>query len=242
MREKTLCLIHTKQLPILEQLHLEESLLREDARNWCLINEGSPPAIVMGISGKKERLVDADKLAKAPIPLIKRFSGGGTVIVDEDTLFITFLFQKEAHPFPAYPEPILRWSAEIYRPAFNLEHFQLRENDYVLGNHKCGGNAQYIKKDRWLHHTSFLWDFKQERMDYLLHPPKAPSYREGRSHGDFLCRLSDHLPNKNHFLSRLKDELSTRYRLEEFSLDSIPPLLPGSSRRTTLLLSHPSFY
>lgn len=38
--------------PILQQLQLEERLLRTTSLNWCLINQGtSPPAIVMGISG-----------------------------------------------------------------------------------------------------------------------------------------------------------------------------------------------
>ena len=39
-----LYLIHKKQLPILEQLFLEEALLRADTRNFCLINEGTAPA------------------------------------------------------------------------------------------------------------------------------------------------------------------------------------------------------
>jgi hypothetical protein len=45
--------------------------------------------------------------------------------------------------------------------------FALRENDYVLGAHKIGGNAQSISKNRWVHHTSFLWDFESTRMEYL---------------------------------------------------------------------------
>ena len=45
--------------------------------------------------------------------------------------------------------------------------FSLRENDYVLGAHKIGGNAQSIVKGRWVHHTSFLWDFDPAKMRYL---------------------------------------------------------------------------
>ena len=45
-------LLRLRGFPILEQLQLEERLLRTTQRNWCLINQGtSPPAIVMGISG-----------------------------------------------------------------------------------------------------------------------------------------------------------------------------------------------
>ena len=39
-------------MPILQQLRLEEALLRADAGNWFLLNDGTPePAVVMGISG-----------------------------------------------------------------------------------------------------------------------------------------------------------------------------------------------
>ena len=37
--------------------------------------------------------------------------------------------------------------------------------------------VQAITKGRWLHHTSFLWDFQDERMRLLKHPGKAPEYR-----------------------------------------------------------------
>jgi len=204
-------LIRLKNHSIQEQLDLEESLLRNSQENWCIINEGTSPAIVMGISGKQEELVCPIELAKSPIPVLKRFSGGGTVIVDEDTLFVTFICQKEIHPFPAYPEPIMRWTEEVYKDAFNHPGFSLRENDYVIFDRKCGGNAQYIKKHRWLHHTSFLWDFKEERMRYLSHPKKTPPYREGRSHLDFLCKLKDTFSSKEEFIQGIIRSLETRF-------------------------------
>lgn len=227
---KSLHLLHVKNLPVFEQLQLEETLLRHDERNWCLINEGTAPAIVMGISGKPELLINREKLSHAPLPLIKRFSGGGTVVVDENTLFVTFIFQKTSHTFPSYPERIMRWSEEIYKEVFPGNHFALRENDYVIGEHKCGGNAQYIKKERWLHHTSFLWNFEAEKMDYLLHPPKSPQYRAGRKHTDFLCTLSEHFSEKKEFTTSLKSALATRYDLHMVSLESIPESNPATTR------------
>src|SRR5262249_25845798 len=155
---------------------------------------------VMGISGKMEELVDCAKADENGIPLIKRFSGGGTVVVDENTLFITFICQKQAHPFPAYPEPIMKWTEQIYVQALKHPHIRLRENDFVLGDRKFGGNAQYIKKDRWLHHTSLLWDYDPDKMSVLLHPKKAPPYRAGRRHEGFLCRLSDHFTDKQEWI------------------------------------------
>src|SRR5204862_7928721 len=100
---------------------------------------------------------------------------------------------KETHPF-SFPEPIMRWNGELFESAFKLPGFCLRENDYVIGDQKCGGNAQYIRKERFLHHTSFLWDFCHNKMDLLQNPKKTPPNRLGRAHDDFLCRMKDFFP------------------------------------------------
>ena len=211
-------LLHLQNRPIAEQLFLEEQLLREDHRNFCLINVGSPPAIVMGISGKAEALIHLDQLPKS-IPILRRFSGGGTVIVDENTVFITFICNKADHPFPAYPEPILRWAESMIAPS--IQGLQLRENDFVIGKRKCGGNALYIKKDRWLVHTSFLWNYDPSRMNLLKHPAKTPPYREGRSHEEFVCRLSDHLENQEKWIEGLKSHLRKEHEANEIGLEDL---------------------
>jgi lipoate---protein ligase len=229
-------LLRLKSYPIFDQLLLEEKLLRSDSGNWCLINEGSTPAIVMGISGKKEEWVDCAKAAENKIPLIKRFSGGGTVFVDEDTLFITFICQKQLHDFPAYPEPILRWTEQIYVQVFQHPGFCLRENDYVIKDQKCGGNAQYIKKDRWLHHTSFLWNFTPEKMKYLFHPKKTPSYRAGRSHEEFLCRLSEYFVDKEELIERVVKEIGKRFPIKVISLKDALLIATDSTRYSTSLI------
>lgn len=46
-------LLRLSQYPILEQLRLEQALLRVDRGSWLLVNDGTPdPAIVMGVSGQ----------------------------------------------------------------------------------------------------------------------------------------------------------------------------------------------
>jgi lipoate-protein ligase A len=229
----TLHLLHLKNCSILTQLQIEEALLRLDERNFCLINEGSSPAIVLGISGKVSELVDQEKLRRTPLPLIKRFSGGGTVVVDENTLFLSFICQKSLCPFPCYPEPLLRWTAELYQEAFAIADFHLRENDYAIGERKCGGNAQYLRKERFVHHTTFLWGFAAERMELLLHPKKTPAYRSGRNHEEFLCKLRDHAPSQDVLIEGVKRVLGKRYRVEEARLEELLPLLELPHRRAT---------
>lgn len=204
-------------VPIFEQLQLEEALLRTDSRNICLVNKGSPRAIVMGISGQPEKLLHLEAVARDQIPVIKRFSGGGTVIVDEETLFISFLFNKEAVDIPPFPEPLLRWSAELYRESWRIPGFALQAQDYTIGSKKCGGNAQYIRMGRWLHHSSFLWDYQKANMDYLKLPPKRPEYRGNRPHDDFLCRLKETSPSPKTLIDQLQAELVKRFYMKKLT-------------------------
>lgn len=221
-------------MPIFEQLQLEEALLRADDRSFLIVNLGSPRSIVMGISGQPQQLLDLKTVREKNIPVIKRFSGGGTVIVDENTLFISFIMAKEHLDLAPYPEPILRWSAGLYASAWNIPGFQLRENDYCIENKKCGGNAQYMRKDRWIHHTSFLWDYKQENMDALLLPPKRPLYRKDRTHDEFLCRLNAYGQDPKTRIEQLKNELVKQFYIREFDWKNLEE---KPHRQSTVILS-----
>jgi lipoate-protein ligase A len=224
----------SKETSIYEQLLIEEALLRYDDRNFCIVSEGSKESIVMGISGKIDELVDKERAKEFNLPILRRFSGGGTVVVDDNTLFVTFIFQKSAHSFAPFPEKIMQWTEKIYAPIFSPHPFSLKENDYVLGEKKFGGNAQYIKKERFLHHTSFLWDFSEERMRALLHPKKTPSYRQQRSHSDFLCKLKEIFPSKSTLFEKLQNELSQHFTLEIIEQSSL--CLPADGRVSTQIL------
>lgn len=209
----TINLLELHNVPILEQLQMEEALLRTNEENWCIINTNAPKSIVMGISADPKEVVNLDLLAKKPIPLIRRFSGGGTVVVDENTIFVSFIFQKDVHDFSPFPKTILQWTGEFYKKALQIPSFAVRDNDYALLDKKIGGNAQYIRKNRWLHHTTFLWDYALENMNYLLHPPTEPTYRKSRPHHDFLTTLKP-LISKEGFLSKITVELEALFSIK----------------------------
>jgi len=82
--------------------------------------------------------------------------------------------------------------------------FDLRDNDYVWGQRKFGGNAQRMSSTRWLQHTSFLWDYDAAKLgSYLPLPEKQPAYRQQRTHAEFLCRLRDCFPSSS--IERMTD-------------------------------------
>ena len=207
-----------RRLCIYSQLRLEEALLRSDARSWCLLNAGGggggplcaalgapavapPRAVVMGISGLSASLLHEPAVRASRTPVIRRFSGGGTVLVDGGTLLVSLIAGADAVPEARHPREIMAWSAAaVYAPALaavlraDAPAFALREHDYALGARKFGGNAQSLSRGRWVHHSSLLWDVDARAMAELLRlPERRPEYRAARAHADFLTPLSDHV-------------------------------------------------
>ncbi|XP_042031899.1 uncharacterized protein LOC121778596 isoform X2 [Salvia splendens] len=184
-------LLRVKGMPILQQLHLEERLLRTSSQNWCIINDGTTrPTIVMGVSGKAKELLETDAVLRDEIPVIRRFTGGGTVIVDQGTIFVTFICNKDAiSGLQSYPRPIMSWSSLIYKNMFQgIGEFSLRENDYVIGNHKFGGNAQSITKNR--------------------------------NHAEFICRLKEYM-SRSDFIDGTMDSVASHFALRSLDADDI---------------------
>lgn len=206
------------RMPIYEQLLIEELLLRTTRDNVLLINHGMPsPAIVLGFSGKIKELVNIDLVARDNVQMIRRYTGGGTVICDENTVFVSFIMNTSDADTKPYPRDIMEWSGNIYRNVFaryGAHDFAVRENDYVFGDAKFGGNAQTITKDRWVHHTSFLHDYDSDLMNYLAIPRKQPEYRSNRDHTSFLTKMKDRIPSVDRFIQDLELEMSKVYALE----------------------------
>ncbi len=189
---------------------------------------------MVGFSGKINELVHVDKAKMDDVPVIRRYTGGGTVIVDSSTAFASFVMNANDADTKPYPREIMTWSADIYNPVFNDKKqnsggdgnilFSLKENDYVFyDDKKIGGNAQTLIKDRWVHHTSFLWDFDPSNMGYLQMPLKRPEYRRGRPHTDFLCTIKEHsnLKSIDEFSDRVVESLSAQYDVTEIPYDTM---------------------
>jgi lipoate-protein ligase A len=246
--------LRLEQVPLLQQLRIEEALFRTDNRNWCVLNRGSsPPTVVMGISGQVQALVDCEAARRRAVPVLRRYSGGGTVVTDSDTVLVSFICSRDAVPErPAYPRELVTWSERFYNPVFDriltssskeATPFSLRENDYCLGDLKFGGNAQSISAQRWVHHTSFLWSFTAANLSLLTLPAKRPAYRQDRPHEAFLTPLKAHVPGGQGMVSSagaalLHSAVEARLRevfddVEAASLDEAEAAVARSTERQT---------
>ncbi|MEI6242675.1 MAG: lipoate--protein ligase family protein [Chlamydiota bacterium] len=213
-----LFLVRTEGLGLEEWLSLEEGLLRGENQNFCLWNQGTPLSLVLGRSLSVRDWINLEKLKHHPIPVFRRLSSGGAVVVDENTIFVSFIFSKRE--FSSCPSTVFQWTEDLYKKSWSIASFALQERDYTIQDQKCGGNAAYFIKDRFLQHTSFLWDYSKENMSYLLPPPKSPMYRKNRLHSDFLCRMEPFLKDKNGCFQSFEKELSRRFDVQNISLES----------------------
>ena len=116
---KTLRFINLTGVHIYDHLRYEEILFRHTKQNWMIWNRGPvQPSIVLGYSGKVNELVNVNKSKQDGIPLIRRFTGGGTVIVDQSTIFNSFIMNADEAQTQPYPRNIMSWTESIYRPVF----------------------------------------------------------------------------------------------------------------------------
>jgi hypothetical protein len=112
--------------------------------------------------------------------------------------------------------------------------FATHANDYCVGDRKFGGNAQSISGNRWLHHTSLLWDYSPARMALLRMPAKRPEYRANRPHADFIRGLAAAgVPDRGSFVASLLGAAAARLDLTEVGLEETHAAMAAPHRKST---------
>ncbi|ANH78418.1 lipoate--protein ligase family protein [Candidatus Chlamydia sanziniae] len=223
-----------RSTPILQQLRIEEALLRTTNQNFCIINAGVKNAVVLGISRNLVQDVHVSRVQADKIPIIRRYSGGGTVFIDANTLMVSWIINSPK--VFVQPQEILTWTYALYHSLFPAT-FVVFENDYALGDKKVGGNAHYIQRYRWVQHTTFLWDMDIDKLAYYLPlPEKQPVYRRQRSHQDFLTTLRPWFFSKESFFDKLKASGNALFSWQTLSKPELQEILLQPHRKTTTLL------
>jgi lipoate-protein ligase A len=78
--------------------------------------------IVMGIGGKPEKLLNIQSVLTVNVLVLKRFTGGGTVVLDSDSIWTTMIgrphhFTKDITE--SFPKPIMQYTANaVFGPLF----------------------------------------------------------------------------------------------------------------------------
>jgi lipoate-protein ligase A len=151
---------------------------------------GGPPAVVLGSSERPEQVVDSEACARLGVEVLKRSTGGGSVLQTGDVLNYSLIT-----PAPASLDPKIGFRPGLdlicaILAAFGVVGRPEGTSDVAVGDRKISGNAQARRWKALLVHGTLLVDFDYDLADAVLqYPPREPAYRLGRTHRDFLVTL-----------------------------------------------------
>ncbi|HEY8505265.1 MAG TPA: lipoate--protein ligase family protein, partial [Gemmataceae bacterium] len=186
-------------LPTLEEnLALDEALLAEGEDSGAEVLrfwEWPGYAAVLGAGGQVALEVDEGACRAGAVPLARRSSGGGTVLLGPGCLLFSLVLRldraAELRSVAGSYGWILGRVARALEPLAGGRVEHAGTSDLAVAGRKFSGNSQHRKQRCLLHHGTILYAFDLERVGrYLRMPERVPEYRAGRGHRDFLRNLA----------------------------------------------------
>lgn len=216
---------------------LELNLAAEEALlDWC--EEGncedeilrfweSPETfVVVGYSGKISQEVNETVCRLLRVPILRRVSGGGTVVQGPGCLNYSLTLRQDRHASLKSIQETHCFILSKHRDA--LERLTGKSvsvsgtSDLTLEGKKFSGNAQRRKRNCLLFHGTFLLDFDLAQIQNLLPiPRRQPDYRQNRTHEQFLTNVEI---ERDVIRKTLKDAWKVSGDLKNIPLEKIEAL------------------
>ena len=166
----------------------EEGRVEDVLRFW----ESNRYFIVLGRIGRFEEEINLAQVKADHIPVLRRSSGGGTVLQGPGCLNYSLILSKLNNPEIAdlkrSYQYILGKVVNALKSA-GIDSTYLPISDIALKDsaRKISGNAQKRGRNFILHHGTVLYDFNLSLIEQYLSMPKTmPEYRNKRKHLDFV--------------------------------------------------------
>ena len=186
-----------------ENLALDEALLDacvagEISGDVLRVWEPDNYFVVLGRSSDPGREVNLAACREKNIPVLRRASGGGTIVAGPGCLFYAVVLSYDDHPelksISRAHQFVLNRLAESlasFVPGITLAGTSdLAFHATPESLQKFSGNALRAKRTHFLYHGTLLYEIDLERVGQLLAcPTREPLYRAGRDHREFVANL-----------------------------------------------------
>lgn len=153
--------------------------------------------VVLGRSSPASTEVNIAACRAAQVPVLRRVSGGGTVLAGPGCLMYAVVLPYANHCPPRdiakAHRVVLSRVAEGLAPL--VPGIELAgTSDLAFGQNgtlqKFSGNSLRMKRTHFLYHGTLLYNFALDRVGrFLARPTYEPDYRAGRGHGEFITNL-----------------------------------------------------
>lgn len=148
------------------------------------------------VLGRAKKLADDVLQAacdRAGVPILRRASGGGTVLQGPGCLNYALVLDVESRRIEnlrAGFEFVLTRHSRLVSQILEEEVEPRGISDLTVASRKISGNAQYRKRRFTLVHGTFLLNFDIGKCEKLLTvPADRPAYRADRTHREFLANI-----------------------------------------------------
>jgi lipoate-protein ligase A len=150
--------------------------------------------VVLGYANLLATEVNLPFCAENTIPVLRRCTGGGTVLQGPGVLNYSLILRiPETGPLTTISGANQYVLSRHQAALANLLKAPVEvkgQSDLAIGGMKFSGNAQRRKKNCLLYHGSFLLHLDFDLMEKALPmPSRQPDYRLNRRHEDFLVNL-----------------------------------------------------
>lgn len=149
--------------------------------------------IVLGRSNDTEKSLNTQLVIKDGIKVLKRPSGGETVVLTPQTLVFSIKIDscKLKHPKSIFNTINNSLIKELSKNG--IEGVYSRGiSDLSIGEQKILGSSMYLKDNIYFYHAVLNVSEKPQYISqYLKHPSREPDYRKGRGHSEFITSLTD---------------------------------------------------
>jgi lipoate-protein ligase A len=213
-----------------ENLACDEALLdlaeAGDANATLRIWEPIRYFVVLGYGNRLSTEVNSGFCRQNTIPILRRCTGGGTVLQGPGLLNYSLILPIESSGPSHSVTAANRFIMEQHRHALaHVLHAPVEisgHTDLTIGGLKFSGNAQRRRKRFLLFHGAFLLHFDIGLIEKALPMPSAePDYRMGRPHSEFLMNLKIHRDLLKRALTESWKTASTLGRIPYDRIDSL---------------------
>ena len=178
----------------------EHGVETDENQSVLMFWESPTPFVVLGYTEHAAREAKLEECARLQIPVLRRISGGGTVVQGAGCLNYSLILPiddvtsnlQQTNSFVMNRQ---RDALQTLLPVGSSTRINVRgTTDLAIVNSesekKFSGNAQRRKKNWLLFHGTILLDFDLSLISQILNfPSRQPDYRASRNHLDFVCNF-----------------------------------------------------